>query len=95
KLACPICLGCHPHQIHECNNPNLWDGSPTHARCTTEGHIIDSKGYILCSNWQKPNSCSLSHKSAKHECSRCGSCEHGAQQCHHAHKHTSTNPIQA
>ncbi|KAF9220511.1 hypothetical protein BS17DRAFT_663486, partial [Gyrodon lividus] len=81
---CPICLGRHPHRVHECNDPALWDGSPAYARRTSEGRLINGKGSTLCSDWQKPNGCLIPHKTAKHECSGCGKSDHGAQRCHRA-----------
>ena len=81
KSTCPMCLSCHPHFIHKCNETMLWDGTPTYACCNSEGCLINKGGAILCSDWQKPNGCNLPHKSAQHECSGCGDAKHGTQKC--------------
>ena len=93
KSVCPVCLGRHPHRIHECNDPKLWNGEPAYARRKSDGHLINSNGATLCSDWQKPNGCSIPHKSAKHDCSGCGDPKHGAQRCHRAQAHRSANAI--
>jgi hypothetical protein len=93
KSVCPVCLGRHPHRIHNCNDPKLWDGSPAFARRNAEGRLIDGSGNTLCSDWQKPNGCNLPHKSAKHECSGCGNNKHGAQKCHRAQARPGANTL--
>ena len=93
KSMCPKCLGRHPHQVHECNEPNLSDGSPAYAFRNSDNRLTDGKGNVLCSDWQRPNGCSLPHKSAKHECSGCGNASHGAQKCHRAQACPSANTV--
>ncbi|KAF9220096.1 hypothetical protein BS17DRAFT_648517, partial [Gyrodon lividus] len=78
---CPVCLGHHPHHVHKCNNLTLWNGSPAFTRHASKGCLISGKGVTLCSDWQKPNSCSIPHKSTKHDCSGCGKNDHGTQRC--------------
>ena len=41
KSACPVCLSHHPHHVHKCNNPKIWDRSPAYSRCSTEGWLIN------------------------------------------------------
>ena len=93
KSVCPICLGHHPHRVHECNGPKLWDGTPAFVSRNPEGRLVDHNGFTLCSDWQRPNGCNLSHKSAKHECSGCGNPKHGAQKCHKAQARPSANAL--
>lgn len=93
KLACPTCLGRHPHCIHQCNDPKLWDGTPAYVRRNSKGRLVDPNGKTLCSDWQKPNGCTLSHRSAKHECLGCGNPGHGAQYCRKAQPQASANSL--
>ncbi|KAF8126028.1 hypothetical protein EV363DRAFT_1174852 [Boletus edulis] len=81
KSVCPKCLGRNPHRILECNSPTLWSGGKCFVTRTNEGRLVDPKGEVLCTDWQRPNGCSLVHRSAKHNCSGCGSSTHGAQAC--------------
>ncbi|KAJ7915259.1 hypothetical protein B0H13DRAFT_1610682, partial [Mycena leptocephala] len=45
------------------------------------GKLINSRGDVICIAWQRTLGCSLNH-AARHECSGCGSPNHGAQKCH-------------
>ncbi|KAF8129555.1 hypothetical protein EV363DRAFT_1264033 [Boletus edulis] len=69
--VCPKCLGRNPHRILECNSPTLWNGAKCHVTRTPEGRLLDPKGVVLCTDWQRPNGCSLAHRSAKHCCLGC------------------------
>ncbi|KIK81191.1 hypothetical protein PAXRUDRAFT_156693 [Paxillus rubicundulus Ve08.2h10] len=72
--ACYLCLGCNTHRIYDCNSPTLWDGP--------DSHLVNPKGLTLCLDWQRTIGCSsTTHKNSDHECSGCGSEEHGAQAC--------------
>ena len=85
--ACTICLGRHPHSIRTCEATTLWDGkTPTHCHKNSAGHPVNPKGTVLCSDWQRPNSCSSTTHDSKHECSGCGKSDHGAQRCPRADK---------
>lgn len=81
RSACPKCLGRNPHRVLECNSPLLWNGAKCYVSRTAEGRLVDPRGEVLCTDWQHPNGCSLTHRAAKHNCSGCGQDSHGAQEC--------------
>ncbi|KAF8880732.1 hypothetical protein BD779DRAFT_1547673 [Infundibulicybe gibba] len=60
----------------------LWDKT-TPARCRRdgEGHIINPQGQILCFNFQRKAGCPSRSHDDRHECTRCGKCDHGAARC--------------
>jgi hypothetical protein len=90
KSVCPKCLGCNPHCILKCNSPTLWNGGKCYITArTSEGHLIDPKGEVLCMDLQRPNGCSLVYCSANHQYSRCGFSTHGTQACNLAQAFTS------
>ncbi|KAG1858328.1 hypothetical protein C8R48DRAFT_606553, partial [Suillus tomentosus] len=71
--ACALCLGRFCHNIHKCTAELLWDGC-------TKNHC-NRNSAELCYDWQRPNGCTNTSCSHVHECSGCGSKEHGAQGC--------------
>ena len=79
--ACTICLGRHRHDIFTCASSTLWDKSTTHCYRNSDGCLVNPQGNILCSNWQRPNSCNSTTHYSRHECSGCGKKDHGAQRC--------------
>lgn len=84
--ACTICLGRHPHDVYNCSATNLWDGTPARCQKNDKGRLINPTGNIICSDWQKPNSCAATTHDSRHECSGCGKQTHGAQRCPRAQK---------
>ncbi|KAF9786296.1 hypothetical protein BJ322DRAFT_1058741 [Thelephora terrestris] len=82
--ACPICLGRHKHHPASCQATKMWNGS--NARCSraANGRILNNQGGVLCTDWQRPNRCTNFVAKHLHECSGCGSSEHGADSCHNA-----------
>lgn len=80
--ACPMCLGCHRHDVANCEATLRWD-QKVENRCTRDrgGHLKSPEGIVLCSNWQKPQGCEDSTHSKRHQCSGCGAKDHGAQSC--------------
>jgi len=84
--ACTICLGRYPHDIFNCKLCTLWDGSPARCKKNSQGRLVNPAGNILCSDWQRPNSCSSTTHDSRHECSGCGKPAHGAQNCPRAQK---------
>ena len=84
--ACTICLGRFPHHVAKCTSATLWSGGP--AYCTKNGtsQLVNPKGLVLCTDWQKPSGCNSTGHDSKHECSGCGKSDHGAQRCPQAEK---------
>ena len=80
KSACPKCLGRFPHDVRNCNNGELWDGSPARCQRDSNNHLVNPQGQLVCTDWQRPLGCHLKH-AAIHECSGCGNTAHGAQDC--------------
>ncbi|KAJ6496854.1 hypothetical protein DFH09DRAFT_945759, partial [Mycena vulgaris] len=85
--ACALCLGRHRHNVRECSSATLWNSStPARVkRSGPEGKLVNSRNEVICINWQKTMGCNVNH-AARHECSGCGSPNHGAQKCHLAQK---------
>ncbi|KAJ7719738.1 hypothetical protein B0H16DRAFT_1211429, partial [Mycena metata] len=80
--ACAVCLGRHRHNVRECNVSTLWNGTtPARVSRNRDGKFVNSRHEVICLAWQRATGCSLNH-SARHECSGCGSPNHGAQKCH-------------
>ncbi|KAF8165622.1 hypothetical protein B0H34DRAFT_246454 [Crassisporium funariophilum] len=79
--VCAVCLGCFKHNFSRCNAPLLWDGQKGAASKNNNGRLANSKGLILCFDWQLPNGCTSSSHKEKHICSGCGKGDHGAQMC--------------
>ena len=80
--ACAICLSRTPHNVRLCRAKKRWDGKQTLYTRNEEARIVDNQGNIICSDWQRPRGCSSTRH--RHECSGCGSSDHGAQNCPHA-----------
>lgn len=79
RLVCAICLSRAPHNVRICRATRRWDGAPTLYCRNSDSRITDSRGNVICSDWQRPKGChSTRHR---HECSGCGSTKHGAQDC--------------
>ena len=84
--ACAICLGRHPHIVAKCKSDTLWDGSRAHCKRSEQGHLVNTNGNTICSDWQRPGGCSATGHDSRHQCSGCGKPTHGAQQCPRAQK---------
>ncbi|KAJ6482382.1 hypothetical protein DFH09DRAFT_950140, partial [Mycena vulgaris] len=83
--ACAVCLGRHRHDVRACNSSTLWNGSTqARAKRNPEGKLTNGRRELICLAWQR-SGCELNHVSL-HECSGCGSPNHGAQKCHLAQK---------
>ncbi|KIK43866.1 hypothetical protein CY34DRAFT_81011, partial [Suillus luteus UH-Slu-Lm8-n1] len=63
-----------------------WDGTNTHCHRADNRYLINPQGLPICYKWQCPGSCQIPNHEAPHECSGCGSKEHGAQSCPHGEK---------
>ncbi|KAJ7648790.1 hypothetical protein DFH06DRAFT_996905, partial [Mycena polygramma] len=84
--ACAICLGRHRHNVRECKSATLWNGTtPARTKRNADGRLVNSRKEVICLGWQRVSGCELNHAS-RHECSGCGSTNHGAQKCHLAQK---------
>ena len=85
--ACTICLGRFPHSVFNCKATTLWDKStPAYCYKNQSGRLVNSKGSVLCSDWQRLTGCDISSHGSRHECSGCGKHDHGAQECPQAEK---------
>ena len=84
--VCALCLATDPHDTRKCRSDTLWDGSKARCRKSKEGRLITPAGTILCSDWNNCRRCSSSLHEQQHECSGCGSKDHGAQGCPRAQK---------
>ena len=80
--ACPVCLGRHRHRVASCQTTKTWSGKDAISSRTDTGRILNKRGAILCADWQRPNRCTDASGRHLHECSGCGSAEHGADSCH-------------
>lgn len=80
--ACPVCLGRNRHRVASCQATKMWNGKDTVSSRTSSGRILNKHGSVICSDWQRPNRCTDSSGKHLHECSGCGSSEHGADACH-------------
>ncbi|KAJ7652576.1 hypothetical protein B0H17DRAFT_835003, partial [Mycena rosella] len=84
--ACALCLGHHHHNVRDCRSGTLWNTTtPARVKRNAEGKLVNNRNELVCLNWQKAFGCDLNH-AARHECSGCGSSNHGAQKCHLAQK---------
>ena len=79
--ACPICLSRKRHQIASCQSAETWDKKKVRCSRNERGRIINNKGIMLCSDWQRPNRCENVSSGHVHECSGCGASQHGADSC--------------
>ncbi|KAJ7208919.1 hypothetical protein GGX14DRAFT_365007, partial [Mycena pura] len=72
--------------VKDCQSETLWNGStPARTKRNQEGRLVNSRNDVICLGWQRPSGCTRNH-SSRHECSGCGSPNHGAQKCHLAQK---------
>ncbi|KAF8151702.1 hypothetical protein B0H34DRAFT_616616, partial [Crassisporium funariophilum] len=67
--ACAVCLGRHRHDIGKCVSDTLWDGNSSRCKRNERGRLVNPEGIILCSDWQRPQSCNSPSPSHVHECS--------------------------
>ena len=79
--ACPVCLGRHRHRVASCQATKTWNGRDTICTRTDTGRILNKRGAVICADWQRPNRCTDSTGKHLHECSGCGSADHGADFC--------------
>ncbi|KAG6904885.1 hypothetical protein DXG01_006458, partial [Tephrocybe rancida] len=79
--ACVVCLGRNHHNISKCNSKLLHDGTQARCRQNERGRLVNPKGLILCSDWQRPQGCNSTSSIHIHKCSGCGRKNHGAQAC--------------
>ena len=79
--ACPICLGRHKHHPASCRASETWNSNGAICKRTTNNRITNKQGSVICSDWQRPNRCVNNSGHHIHECSGCGSPEHGADTC--------------
>ena len=84
--VCALCLATDPHDTRKCRSETLWDGSKARSRKNDEGRLITPAGTTLCSDWNNRRGCSSNSHEQRHECSGCGSKDHGAQGCPRAQK---------
>ena len=76
--ACPVCLGRHRHHVASCQVTKVWNGKDSISTRTDTGRILNKRGVVICSDWQRPNRCTDTAGKHLHECSGCVSAEHGA-----------------
>ncbi|KAF8172747.1 hypothetical protein BJ912DRAFT_839910, partial [Pholiota molesta] len=67
--ACAICLGRHRHDISRCSSETLWDGNAARCKRNERGRLVNPEGIVICSDWQRPRSCSSESPHHIHECS--------------------------
>ena len=79
--VCALCLATNPHDVRKCRSETLWDGSKARCRKSEEGRLITPAGTTLCSDWNSRRGCTSNSHEQRHECSSCGSKDHGAQGC--------------
>jgi hypothetical protein len=92
--ACALCLATDPHDTRKCRSETLWDGSKARCRKSEEGRLVTPAGTILCSDWNNRRGCTSTLHEQRHECSGCGSKDHGAQGCPRAQKKPSAHSLQ-
>lgn len=78
---CNMCLSRDRHDVRSCTSTKLWDGTRAWSTRNTVGNLIGPDGRELCTNWQRPNGCTVSSHPDMHLCSGCGEKSHGAQDC--------------
>ncbi|KAF8868879.1 hypothetical protein BD779DRAFT_1405579, partial [Infundibulicybe gibba] len=80
---CALCLSRVVHDIAKCKSTTLWNGEPARCYRGDRGRIYNSSTRaVICLNWQLVKGCSDTTHDSRHECSGCGSRNHGAQECH-------------
>ncbi|KIL00544.1 hypothetical protein PAXRUDRAFT_37402, partial [Paxillus rubicundulus Ve08.2h10] len=64
---CAICLGRHKHNVYQCAVTRTWDNKhDVHAFRKGSGVFAKRDNKQLCTSWQRPESCSLSHHPLHH-----------------------------
>ena len=91
--ACALCLSTDPHDTRRCRSETLWDGSKARCQKSDEGRLISPGGTTLCSDWNSRRGCTSSSHEQRHECSGCGSKDHGAQGCPRSQKKPSHHAL--
>ncbi|KAF9780756.1 hypothetical protein BJ322DRAFT_982733, partial [Thelephora terrestris] len=66
---CHICLGRHPHPAAKCQATELWSGGKARCSRASNGRIINGRGSVLCTDWQRPTGCTDPSGKHLHECS--------------------------
>ncbi len=84
-VICAICLGLHTG-VSACRTTTLWNGGATCIHKRSTGSIETKSGGCVCLNWQIPRGCTSAFHSDCHNCSGCGSKDHGAYKCPRAQK---------
>jgi hypothetical protein len=91
--VCALCLATDSHDTRRCRSESLLDGSKSRCKKSDKGRLITPSGTILCSDWNNRRGCSSSTHELRHECSGCGSKDHGAQKCPRAQKKQSPHSL--
>ncbi|OBZ67521.1 hypothetical protein A0H81_12749 [Grifola frondosa] len=52
--VCAICLSRHKHDVVSCRADFTWDGKRSRCRRNASGRIVNPKGIIICTDWQRP-----------------------------------------
>jgi hypothetical protein len=91
--VCALCLATDSHDTRRCRSESLWDGSKARCKKSDEGRLITPSGTTLCSDWNNRRGCSSNAHELHHECSGCGSKDHGAQKCPRAQKKQSPHSL--
>ncbi|KAJ7502062.1 hypothetical protein B0H11DRAFT_1713106, partial [Mycena galericulata] len=80
--VCAICLGIRD-VVSKCRSKVLWNGSPARCHRDERGRLTSNRdGSSLCSQFQRPAGCpGRAGPNHFHECSGCGSPNHGASNC--------------
>ncbi|KAJ7257569.1 hypothetical protein B0H12DRAFT_1015397, partial [Mycena haematopus] len=78
SFVCAICLGSHSN-IANCRSSTLWNGAPAYSHRDGRGKLTNPRGANICLRFQLPQGCHSNEH--VHECSGCGSPNHGAAQC--------------
>jgi hypothetical protein len=84
--VCALCLATDTHDTRRCRSETLWDGTKARCKKNDEGRLVTATGNTLCSDWNNRRGCSSGTHDVRHECSGCGSKDHGAQKCSRAQK---------
>lgn len=81
NLVCILCLSPLPHNKAKCNRATMGCGSPTRCRRDANNRIVNPDGKAICLEFNR-RGCKSPNSKHLHECSGCGSKDHGAQECH-------------
>lgn len=80
-LCCILCLSPIPHNKQKCDRATMGCGAPTRCHRDSRNRIVNPDGKTICLEFNRKG-CKSSNSKHLHECSGCGSKEHGAQECH-------------